>query len=72
MKYLKFYESFKSKGISNTLKFLKEKVGKKSSDYFLEYLKQFMTVVDFPIDKISDNDIKYMSAKKALLLNSER
>lgn len=71
MKYLKFYESFKSKGISNTLKFLKEKVGKKSSDYFLEYLKQFMTVVDFPIDKISDNDIKYMSAKKALLLKSE-
>ena len=71
MKYLKFYESFKSKGVSNTLKFLKDKIGKNSSEKFLEYLKQFMTVVDFPIDKISDNDIKYMSAKKALGLKSE-
>jgi hypothetical protein len=71
MKYLKFYEAFKSKGVSNTLKFLKDKVGKNSSGKFLEYLKQFMTVVDFPIDKISDNDIKYMSAKKALELKSE-
>ena len=25
MKYLKFYEAFKSKGISNTIKFLREK-----------------------------------------------
>ena len=39
MKYLKFYEAFKSKGVSNTLKFLKDKVGKNSSGKFLEYLK---------------------------------
>lgn len=71
MKYLKFYEAFKSKGISNTLNFLKNKVGKSSQEQFLEYLRQFMEIVDFPIDKISDNDLKYMSAKKALKLRSE-
>lgn len=73
MKYLKFYEAFKSKGISNTLKFLKEKIGKSSSNNFIHALRQFMTTIDFPIDRISDSDIKYMSAKKAVnLRNTEK
>ena len=72
MKYLKFYEAFKSKGISNTLKFLKEKVGKSSSNNFIYALKEFMTTIDFPIDRISDSDIKYMNAKKALNLRSTK
>ena len=71
MKYLKFYEAFKSKGISNTLNFLRNKVGSSSQENFLEYLRQFMQIVDFPIDKISDDDLKYMSAKKALKLRAE-
>ena len=72
MRYLKFYEAFKSKGISNTIKFLKSKVGQSSSQQFISSLKDFMTHNDFPIDILSDDDIKYMSAKKALLLKSDK
>ena len=72
MRYLKFYEAFKSKGISNTIKFLKSKVGQSSSQQFISSLKDFMTQNDFPIDMLSDDDIKYMSAKKALLLKSDK
>jgi len=71
MKYLKLYEAFKSKGISNTLKFLKQKVGQYSTESFIDTLKLFMDNIDFPIDKISDDNIKYMSAKKALTLKKE-
>jgi hypothetical protein len=71
MKYLKFYEAFQSKGIGNTLKFLKDKVGKQSSDSFINSLRDFMTGVDFPIDKLSDSNIKYLSAKKAIQLRCE-
>ena len=71
MKYLKFYEAFQSKGITNTLKFLKDKVGKQSSDSFISSLKDFMSGVDFPIDQLSDNNIKYLSAKKAIQLRCE-
>jgi hypothetical protein len=72
MKYLKFYESFQSKGIGNTLKFLKDKVGKQSSDSFINSLRDFMTNVDYPIDQISDENIKYLNAKKALLLKNDK
>ncbi len=72
MRYLKFYEAFKSKGISNTIKFLKSKVGQSSSQEFISSLKDFMTHNDFPIDILSDDDIKYMSSKKALLLKSDK
>jgi hypothetical protein len=71
MKYLKFYEAFKSKGISNTIKFLREKVGSNASNYFLTSLKDLMENINFPIDKISDDDIEYVNAKKAISLKSE-
>ena len=38
MRYLKLYEAFESKGISNTLKFLKEKVGNESAKKFVMHL----------------------------------
>lgn len=72
MKYLKLYEAFKSKGISQTLKFINDKVSKTSADNFLNSLKQFMSTVDFPIDKISDSDIKYLNAAKALDIKCEK
>lgn len=72
MKYLKFYEAFKSKGISNTIKFIKTKIGEQSVDNFIETLKDFMNYIDFPIDKISDNDIKYMNSRKALQLRASK
>lgn len=71
MRYLKIYEAFESKGINSTLDFLKKKVGKQSSTNFLDSLKTLMTSVDFPIDKLSDDDIDYMSAKKAVLVKSK-
>lgn len=70
MKYLKLYEAFKSKGISNTLKFLKDKVGQNDVNKFIEGLKRFMDYSDFPIDKISDDDLKYMRGKNALSLRT--
>jgi hypothetical protein len=70
MKYLKLYEAFKSKGISNTLKFLKDKVGQNEVNKFIEGLKRFMDYSGFPIDKISDDDLKYMRGKNALSLRT--
>lgn len=72
MKYLKLYEAFKSKGISNTIKFLKEKVGNSASESFISLLKDLMVNIDFPIDQISDENIQYLSAKKAIKLKSEK
>ena len=68
MKYLKFYEAFSSAGISGTIKFLRNKINAGAANKFLMTLKRFMSEVDFPIDKISDNDIKYMSTQKAIKL----
>ena len=69
MKYLKFYEAFKSKGISNTLNFLRNKVGSSSQENFLEYLRQFMQIVDFPIDKISDDESELLDNNNFLKKN---
>lgn len=71
MRYLNLYEAFQSVGISNTLKFLGQKVGSTSSDRFLNSLKEFMVRVDFPINQLSNDDIRYISSKKAIQLRCE-
>jgi len=71
MKYIKLYEAFGSRGISKTLDFLKSNINKEQSINFLASLKEFMRLFDYPIDKITDDDISYMNARKALLLKSE-
>jgi hypothetical protein len=71
MKWLKIYEAFRSRGISSTLKFLKEKVGVNGSNRFLKTLKNFMSEVNYPIDKISDNDLIYIRAEKAKMMKNE-
>lgn len=71
MKYIKLYEAFKSKGIYKTLSFLKDRVGQNQSNKFLDGLKYFMRYSDIPIDKISDDDLKYMKVKTALQLRTE-
>lgn len=68
MKYLKLYEAFSSAGISSTIKFLRDKINAGAANKFLMTLKRFMSEVDFPIDKISDGNIKYMSTQKAIKL----
>jgi hypothetical protein len=65
MNYLLLYEAFKSKGISNTIKYIKDKVGKSSSDKFLGGLKDILDSFKFPISEITDDDIQYVTAKKA-------
>jgi hypothetical protein len=71
MKYLKFYEAFKSKSISKTLRFINDKISERESKKFLNALKNFMSYSDFPIDKISDDNLKYMRAKNALQLRTK-
>lgn len=71
MRYLKLYEAFASRGISKTIDFLSKKVSKSESESFLQDLKNFMKQVDYPIDKLSDEFIKYLPSKKALQLKSD-
>lgn len=71
MRWLKIYEAFRSKGISSTLKFLNDKVGVNGSKKFLDVLKSFMGSVDYPIDKISDNDLIYLRSEKAKFLKND-
>ena len=68
MKYLQLFEAFESSFISNTIKFIKNKVDKKESDKFLKDLKDLIAIFDLPIDKISDKYVKYLKSKKALEL----
>jgi hypothetical protein len=49
---------------------VKNKVGKRHSREFINGLKSLLNDYDFPIDKISDNDVEYLSAKKAININS--
>lgn len=71
MRWLKIYETFRSRGISSTLKFLNDNVGVAESKKFLNALKRFMQVVDYPINKISDNDLIYLRSEKAKFLKCE-
>lgn len=70
MRYLQLFEKFNSKSISKTLSFIKKEVGQKSADAFLQQLRILSNknAQDYPIaiDKISDDDIQYMSALKAI------
>lgn len=71
MKYLKLYEAFESDAISKVLKYVKTKVGEKQSQDFLSGLREIIKNYDFPIDKISDSDVRYLSYKKALPIKSK-
>lgn len=63
MRHLLLYEAFKAKGISKTLKYLSDNDIAKEN--FLEDLKHLLNNYDLPISDIDDNDIHYMSKKKA-------
>ena len=66
MKYLKLFEAFESDAISKMMNFLKTKIGKDSQRTFLNRLIRIKDTLDIPIDKITDNDVKYLNRKKAL------
>lgn len=65
-KYLKLFEAFESSAIRSVLSYIGDKVSKSEKEKFLNHLRNIlMESYDFPIDKISDGQVRYMSAKKA-------
>ena len=71
MKYLKLFEAFESDAISKITKFVKKKIGRDSIDKFLSDLRTIKDKIDFPIDKISDNDVEYLSTKSAIKIDKK-
>lgn len=72
MRYLKLYEAFSSNTLSKLYKHLKKKnASKKSLNQFKEDIEVMAKSFDIPMDKISDEDVSYLSRKKALQLRSE-
>lgn len=66
MKYLKQYEAFQSNTISKVLNYVKSNIDKKNYNKFIEALQKLMANSNIPIDKLTDDHIQYMNAKKAL------
>ena len=72
MKYLKLYEAFSSNTLSKLYKHLKKKNATKTSlNHFKEDLTTIMKSFDIPMDEISDEDVSYLSRRKALGLRNE-
>jgi hypothetical protein len=72
MRYLKLYEAFSSNTLSKLYKHLKKKnASNKSLNQFKEDMEVIAKSFDIPIDKISDEDVSYVSRRKALPLKSD-
>lgn len=66
LKYLLLFESFSSKSISRTISFLNKSLGKEETEKFLNHLRDIKDTYDYPIDKLNDRFLDYMSAKDAI------
>ena len=72
MRYLKLYEAFSSNTLSKLYMHLKKKnASKKSLNQFKEDIEVMAKSFDIPMDKISDEDVYYVSRKKALPLRED-
>lgn len=71
MRYLKLFEAFGSEILSKTIKFLDKKLNKEQSVNFISSLKEILSMYEVPIDKIKDEDVDYLSGKKALRLKKD-
>jgi len=71
MKYMLLYEAFDSDALSKLIKFVKSKLGKRYSNNFINDLKRLINRYDIPIDKISNENIKYLGSKAALKVKPE-
>lgn len=72
MRYLKLYEAFSSNVLSKLYKHLKKKnASNKSLNQFKEDMEVIAKSFDILMDKISDEDVSYVSRRKALPLKSE-
>lgn len=72
MNYIKLFEAFKSKVVSNVLKYIKKKVSKDSYDNFIKDLSLVLKKFDYPISELSDDYVKYLSYKSAIKLKNEK
>jgi hypothetical protein len=72
MKYLKLYEAFSSNTLSKLYNHLKKKNATKTSlTKFKSDIKSIASSFDIPMDQISDENVSYLSRKKALVLRNE-
>lgn len=69
MRYIKLFEAFESKALSNLLNFLKNKFN--DTDKFLNEFKKILTFFNIPMDKISDSNVKYLNTSKAIKIRNE-
>jgi len=70
MKYLMLFEAFESNALSKMMKFLKSKVDNNSKKRFSDKLKTMIAKLDIPIDKIKDDNVKYLNKNQALKIKS--
>jgi len=70
MKYLMLFEAFESNALSKMMKFLKSKVDNNSKERFRDKLKTMIAKLDIPIDKIKDDNVKYLNKNQALKIKS--
>lgn len=66
LKHLLLFESFSSKAISRSISFLNKSLGKKESERFLSTLRKIKDIYDYPIDRLNDHFLDYMSSKDAI------
>ena len=72
MKYIKLYEAFSSNTLSKLYAHLKKKNASQNSlSNFKKKMSEAMVALGIPMDKISDEDVSYLSRKKALMLKSK-
>jgi hypothetical protein len=60
------FEAFESNALSKMMKFLKSKVDNNSKERFHDKLKTMISQLDIPIDKIKDDNVKYLNRNQAL------
>ena len=68
MKYLMLFEAFESNALSKMMKFLKNKVDNNSKGRFQDKLKTLISKLNIPIDKIKDENVKYLNRNQAIKL----
>ena len=71
MKYLKLFEAFESSVLTNTIKFISKKVKADDVNIFKDQLKLLMKNLDIPISKINENDIEYLTTRRALKVEND-
>lgn len=68
MRYIKLYEAFESNIITGIKRFLSKKIGKENSNVFSHNLKKIFDSFGFPISKLNDDNITYISSNKAIYI----